>query len=329
MKLQLTAEQYAVLLEEIPGYRVRQLRGQSHLEAWDVRRTLNRIFGFGGWDLLTKQLAVVAQIEIPPSQPNGKPRWTVVYTAEVRLEIKNPDGSIGAVYEDGAAGDSQNQPSLGDAHDQALKTALSQGLKRCVVNLGDQFGLSLYNDGQTRAVVNRTLAPPADVDQAGTVQVDETPVQGEPEAQGDTPPDTPAGAPAESAADRLNAMIASASDKDQLSAAWKTISAAVNAEAIDVEQRDQLTAAWKERRAQVLPRNPGNDPARRKMMALFTEAELTDRTARLAFASEVAGREVASTNQLADAEVSAVIDRLQRYIEQSQPQASEPVGASA
>jgi hypothetical protein len=84
--------------------------------------------------------------------------WTVVYRAQVRLTVKDTSGQPVAVFEDAAAGDSPNQPSLGDAHDMAMKTSLSQALKRCAVNLGDQFGLSLYNDGSRDAVVMRSLA---------------------------------------------------------------------------------------------------------------------------------------------------------------------------
>jgi len=57
-----------------------------------------------------------------------------------------------------AIGDATNQPGLADAHDLALKTADSQALKRAAVNMGDQFGLSLYNNGSFDPVVNRSLA---------------------------------------------------------------------------------------------------------------------------------------------------------------------------
>jgi hypothetical protein len=193
MTLALTPAQYAMLLEELPPFRVRQLRGQSHLEAWDVRRTLIRIFGFGGWDLETLELACLREITYAPGElirkrkdgstyPNDAPAYTVVYRCQARLIIKNPNGSVGASFDDGAAGDSQNQPGLGDAHDQAMKTALSQALKRCAVNLGDQFGLALYNNGNPKAVVLRTLAAPSGATpSAGAIPHDETPVQGEPE----------------------------------------------------------------------------------------------------------------------------------------------------
>lgn len=67
-----------------------------------------------------------------------------------------------ATYTEAAAGDSQNNPSRADAHDMAIKTAESQAFKRAAVNLGDQFGLSLYKDGSTSAVVRDTLVKPED-----------------------------------------------------------------------------------------------------------------------------------------------------------------------
>jgi hypothetical protein len=172
--LHLTPQQHAVLLRGIDPNRIKRKEGQSHLEAWDVRRHLNRIFGFGGWNDETLELVCVREIEHPPGTvkqtrwvsgekrqvPNDRTIWTVVYRAQIRLTIKNPDGSVGAFFDDGAAGDAVNQPSLGDAHDMAMKTALSQGLKRCAVNLGDQFGMSLYNGGTTDPQVNVTLVGP-------------------------------------------------------------------------------------------------------------------------------------------------------------------------
>jgi hypothetical protein len=152
----LTPEQARVLLMPINPNRVQHLKGNAHLEAWDVRRWLNRIFGFGGWTLDTTELAVVREVQLPTDDPK-KPRWTVIYRAQARLTVRTADGRTVAWFEDAAMGDSQNQPQLGQAHDQAMKTALSQALKRCAVNLGDQFGLSLYNDGSTEPVVVRSV----------------------------------------------------------------------------------------------------------------------------------------------------------------------------
>lgn len=156
----LTASQYAALISPIRNDRVRHMNGQSHVEAWDVRRYLIRVFGFCGYDVETIKCECIERIEIPPVGPKGKPRYTIVYSADVRLTVKAPNGTALAVYEDGATGDAVNQPSLGDAHDFAKKTALSQALKRCATNLGDQFGLSLYNKGDMTPVVLRSLVNP-------------------------------------------------------------------------------------------------------------------------------------------------------------------------
>ncbi|MEK9521427.1 Rad52/Rad22 family DNA repair protein [Streptomyces venezuelae] len=169
----LTPEQLATLLAPINPSRVQTLNKQSHVEAWDVRRWLTRVFGFGGWSVETLELACVAQVEVNPG------RWTVVYRAQVRLTVRTPDGRTLSSWEDGASGDAPNQKAIGDAHDMAMKTALSQALKRCAVNLGDGFGLSLYNDGSRRPVVQWSAVHTAPKDPEQAAAEDE-PVKPEP-----------------------------------------------------------------------------------------------------------------------------------------------------
>jgi hypothetical protein len=166
----LSTAQYDYLIARLKASRVQQHKGNSYVEAWDVKRHLIRIFGFGGYDTETK-VEVVAQIEHPTLDgkgqpvPGGKSRWTVVYRAHMRLIVKDPAGTPIAFHEEVACGDSANQPSLGDAHDNASKSAVSGALKRCATNWGDQFGLGLYNDGKTDPVVTKSLvAPGATVD---------------------------------------------------------------------------------------------------------------------------------------------------------------------
>ncbi|HEU4540292.1 MAG TPA: Rad52/Rad22 family DNA repair protein [Jiangellaceae bacterium] len=175
----LTREQYDKLTEPLHPSRISKVQGMSHLEAWDVRRHLIRIFGFGGWEFLVGECALVKEIVVPPDKPNGKDRYTVVYRVIGRLIIKDANGDRCALYEDGATGDAVNQPSLGDAHDLALKSAMSQALKRCAVNLGDQFGLSLYKDGDATAVVGRSvIAPEPDVADTYAAQIATASVSG-------------------------------------------------------------------------------------------------------------------------------------------------------
>jgi len=128
-------------------------KGFAHLEAWDVRAHLIRIFGFANWSAELIEMEPIFETSI---EKDGKTRWTVAYRATMRLTIFT-GGMEDAVYTEAAVGDSTNNPSRADAHDMAIKTAESQAFKRCAINLGDQFGLSLYNNGGTGSVVRAVL----------------------------------------------------------------------------------------------------------------------------------------------------------------------------
>lgn len=192
----LTDNQLKVLFSELHQSRVGfNQKGFAHVQQWDVRRFLIRVFGFGGYDTELVSIECVREIEHPPSNPSGKSRWTVVYRVHQRLTIKDIAGNPIASYDGVATGDAQNQPGLGDAHDGAVKEADSQSLKRAAVNLGDAFGLSLYNGGKTDAVVKWSAAHPAPASDAQSVPDDppvlpdpETP---QPEAQAEEQPKTP------------------------------------------------------------------------------------------------------------------------------------------
>ena len=130
--------------------------------------------------------------------------------------------------------------------------------------------------------------------------------------------------------DQLLEQIRTAADRDQLGAAIKACGAAESAGQINQLDVETLKAAIGARRGQLTvdqpaePKNPGNDPQRRKMMALFGQAEITDRAERLMYVADVIGREVETTNDLTDAEVSAVVGKLESFLKQL-----EPAGAPA
>lgn len=156
----LDRKQVEQLLRPINPSRVLKKQNQSHLEAYDVRAHLNRIFGFARWSGDVIKMTLVSQVE--GTNKSGKPAVTVVYRAGYRLSIRAIDGEPLATYTEYASGDAINFPlnQLGDAHDFAMKTAESQALKRAAHNLGDQFGLSLYNNGSYGPLVIGTLATP-------------------------------------------------------------------------------------------------------------------------------------------------------------------------
>lgn len=157
----LTAPQLRLLHRGLDPKRVgKDNKGHAHMEAWDIKRYLLRVFGFAGYDTENRELALVREIEIPGQGQNAPSRWTVVYRAQVRLTVKDVTGRELGHWDGEAVGDSYNQPKLGDAHDMAMKTAASQALKRAATNLGDQFGLSLYNNGSPAPVVGFCAAHP-------------------------------------------------------------------------------------------------------------------------------------------------------------------------
>ncbi len=169
--MSLTAKQVEQLLRPINKNRVLQDgKGHSHVAQQDVTAHLIRVFGFCSFDV---EVLNVGPVFEEPRMNGDKPtgRWDVCYRALVRLTVKDADGNVLTRLEDGSTATAQNQ-TRGDAHDLAYKSSISLSKKRAAANLGDQFGLSLYNKGQLTALVMGTLVmPESDTeDAAGDVQ---------------------------------------------------------------------------------------------------------------------------------------------------------------
>jgi hypothetical protein len=128
-------------------------RELSYLEAYDVRATLIRIFGYGGFSAETTETRLVHESTYSP--PNSdRTLWRIGVMCTFRLTIHQ----TGAVYTESAAA-SQSGPDYGEVLDFAIKTAESDALKRCATNLGTTFGLSLYDGGKLADVVRTVYAP--------------------------------------------------------------------------------------------------------------------------------------------------------------------------
>lgn len=160
-----TTRQVEQLLKPLNPARIETLdkAGQSlsYLNHADVRAHLTRIFGFGRWSsqVVETQLLFDDQVQ----GKDNKPRWYVGWRATVLLAVNAPDGTPIASYAETAIG-GNTQPQRHEASDMALKSAVSDALKRCAINLGDQFGLGLYDKGHNTAIVRATLmnADPSD-----------------------------------------------------------------------------------------------------------------------------------------------------------------------
>jgi hypothetical protein len=134
--MSITRAQQDMLLAPLAESRIESRQGMSYVNVSDVRRYLIRIFGFGGFSTYADEAECISVRE---GQGSSGKNWEVVWKVRVRLYID----ALGVEYTEYAIG-SSSQPSLPEAHDMAIKTAESDALKRCAVNLGDQFGLSLY-----------------------------------------------------------------------------------------------------------------------------------------------------------------------------------------
>ena len=145
------------LLRGVNPKRVHNLKGLSYMEAYDIRAHLNRVFGFARW---SSDVISMEQIyERFHKNSKGTDAVSVGYRAGLTLTICAPDGELLATYTEYAAGSASGFPVAkhADAHDMAIKTAESQALKRAAINLGDQFGLSLYQNGSRNPLVQKVL----------------------------------------------------------------------------------------------------------------------------------------------------------------------------
>jgi hypothetical protein len=214
----LSPEQVSKLLEPIHPRRVSSRDGLAYVEAHDVKAHLTRIFGFARWssEVLEQHLIVERQVQTR----GGKDAFYVCYRSLVRLTVCAPDGTVLARYTEGHVGDSTH-PVQGDAHGNALTNSESYALKRCAIALGDQFGLSLYNRGQTSRIVGKTLvAMPAQPD-APAADVDVPQIYPEDQAAEPATEPEPAAEPApESAAEQAQVEpIAPGGSKEEIAAA--------------------------------------------------------------------------------------------------------------
>jgi len=150
----LTEAQLWQLMQFLSDDRVKQLKGMSYVEAWDVKATLTRVFGFGGFSTQILQGQLIHKEQVPQSRDASKMNWSVAYECTMRLIVPQ----LGAYWDETAVG-SSSQPVIGEALDMATKSASSDALKRCATMLGTQFGLGLYDDGNQMEIIRRIVAP--------------------------------------------------------------------------------------------------------------------------------------------------------------------------
>lgn len=161
----LTEAQLWALMQGLSEDRVKILKGNSYVQAWDVKATLTRVFGFGGFStqILSEEVMFAEQAD----NSKGGKNWSVGYRVSLRLIIPQ----LGAFFDEAAVG-SNAQPSRAEATDNAVKGATSDALKRCATMLGTQFGLSLYDNGNLNEVIKTIVAPGQEWERNAKVDVE-------------------------------------------------------------------------------------------------------------------------------------------------------------
>jgi hypothetical protein len=165
-------QQVEFLLRPLNAARIekRQQAGMtlSYINQADMRAHAIRLFGFGNFDIETLDTRLMFEDQ------NEQKRWNVGYLVTAQVTIRNERGEQVCRYSESAVGQS-TQPQRGEAHDMALKSATSDAMKRCFINIGDQGGLGLYNNGSTAAFVKDTLVKPSGQSLAAPVADEDTP----------------------------------------------------------------------------------------------------------------------------------------------------------
>lgn len=169
-RVALTMEQIGALMTDLNPNRVatRRVQGRdlSYVEAYDIKATLTRVFGFGGFsaDVVESKIIDIRdggrQGQYTSGDKQGQDKTPYVMAqATVRLTIHNigPAGQD-VTYTETAVGTNDGW-TIGDVADNAIKSAASDALKRCATYLGTQFGLSLYANGSKRDVIGVILQP--------------------------------------------------------------------------------------------------------------------------------------------------------------------------
>lgn len=148
-------------------------RSLSYIEGWQAIKEANRIFGFDCWDRETVELRQLGE-----AYQDQKSLWRVAYFAKVRIKVRTAGAvppTLNEIVREGCGYGSGIDWDLGSAHESALKEAETDAMKRALMTFGNPFGLALYDKAQ------------AEVDRAGSSEVERRAVPAQSEAAGSSP----------------------------------------------------------------------------------------------------------------------------------------------
>ena len=112
----------------------------DYLEGWWVKQNANTIFGIDGWSYE----AVWEKMKHIPLPNTAKGKKTGLYTIPVILTVRIEGRKV-------VRSDIGSTQYYGAEREMAIKGCVTDALKRCFASFGEQFGLTLYDKGDTTA----------------------------------------------------------------------------------------------------------------------------------------------------------------------------------
>ncbi len=165
----------------------------SYIETHDVISTLNRVFGFDGWEF---QLLHFEQFQTPKG---------LVFRQTARLIVKFDGRPF--LREDVGIGIASNANA--DQLEKGMKESASDALKRCARTLGEQFGNSLYQKDAPEHQGEQRAALPTEAQYQAYCLIHAKAVEvGVRLKTGDAPPLLPSNTNAATIADRADKLTA-------------------------------------------------------------------------------------------------------------------------
>ena len=142
-----SAKQLQALRRNLDGrhIRTREAHGRelSYIEGWFAISEANRIFGFDGWSRETVESRCVLARE-------NRGTFVAVYVAKVRITVQAAGATV--IREGHGSGEGRGA-SPGEVHDISLKAAETDATKRAFATFGKPFGLELYRQSRTSAIL--------------------------------------------------------------------------------------------------------------------------------------------------------------------------------
>jgi len=167
-----SAKQLQALRRNLDGrhIRTREAHGRelSYIEGWFAISEANRIFGFDGWNRETVESRCVLARE-------NRGTFVAVYVAKVRITVQAAGATV--IREGHGSGEGRGA-SPGEVHDISLKAAETDATKRAFATFGKPFGLELYRQSRTSAILPtpKPAADPAAATRFGIHPDDTTPI---------------------------------------------------------------------------------------------------------------------------------------------------------